>query len=189
MFENQTTKFESFNSIQPQCRRDLKQKNLHAWWHLVISKAHFQSLSSPPWSDFKQQSLQWTGISASLKTILTAAYGSSKTVGPQRRQEYTPHCCQGPLIDEWKDERTTGMERAGGTDGEKAPRRRGGAQTTKTNTDINSHGGSVSEPRKAAKKTAAGVFVTALQGLRPHNYGEAREGEWSEWVTEEVLRG
>lgn len=65
----------------------------------------------------------------------------------------------------------------------------GGSETTKTNTDINRHGGSVSEPRKAGEKTAAGVFVTALQRLRPPNHGEAREGKGSEWVTQEVLRG
>lgn len=61
--------------------------------------------------------------------------------------------------------------------------------TTKTNTDIKSHGGGVSEPRETAEKTAAGVFVTALQGLRPPKYEEAREGDGRERVTEEVQGG
>lgn len=89
-------------------------------------------------------------------------------------------------------------ETAGGTDGEKARRRWwwwwGGREgkTTKTNTDIKSHRGGVSEPREAARaaeKTAAGVFVTALQGLRPPKHGEAREGDGRAWVTEGKLGG
>lgn len=70
------------------------------------------------------------------------------------------------------------MERVGRQMGKKYQRGvwGGGPETTKTNMDINSHGGSVSESRKATEKTAAGVFVTAQQGLRPTNYGEAREG-------------
>lgn len=89
-------------------------------------------------------------------------------------------------------------ETAGGTDGEKARRRWwwwwGGREgkTTKTNTDIKSHRGGVSEPREAARaaeKTAAGVFVTALQGLRPPKHGEAREGDGRAWVMEGKLGG
>lgn len=89
-------------------------------------------------------------------------------------------------------------ETAGGTDGEKARWRWwwwwGGREgkTTKTNTDIKSHRGGVSEPREAARaaeKTAAGVFVTALQGLRPPKHGEAREGDGRAWVTEGKLGG
>lgn len=90
------------------------------------------------------------------------------------------------------------QETAGGTDGEKHDGGGGGGgggregKTTKTNTDIKSHRGGVSEPREAARaaeKTAAGVFVTALQGLRPPKYGEAREGDGRAWVTEGLLGG
>lgn len=83
------------------------------------------------------------------------------------------------------------METWGGTDGGKA-RWMGGRGGAKTNTDITSHRGSVSEPREAARtavKTAAGVLLTALQGLRPPKYREARKGDGSVWVTEGMLGG
>lgn len=101
-----------------------------------------------------------------------------------------------PRASDRRDERTTETG-DGGRDGwgKSTTEVVGGGRegkTTKTNTDIKSHRGGVSEPREAARaaeKTAAGVFVTALQGLRPPKHGEAREGDGRAWVTEGKLGG
>lgn len=86
----------------------------------VISKSHFQSLSSPPWPDEVQTAaVAMSGHQRKSNMILTAASGSSETVGPQHRQGCTPRCCRGPPTDEWRDERTMEMETAGGLEGEK----------------------------------------------------------------------
>lgn len=171
MFEKQAVRFQRhsfysvgvFQGLETESGESPRTKCMLDGNLAVISKSHFHFLSSPPQPNQVQTAAAATsGHQRKSNMILTAAPGSSETVGPQRWQGCTPRCCRGPPTDEWRDETTTEMEMG------------------KSMTEVG--GGQTSESWRRRVRATWDVRENSSWCVRNSPTGAAASQRWRGWV-------